>query len=202
MTPESLARMLCRDNESCMSDLHELDLLVEKLDAIAEEEAEGLEVDSLEPPLLAHVRDIKSIQDRLRSQTGNDEIALYIIRRALYKKYRHTVTSEITGYRCPICGQPPTLLFYRKTDEGLYTGMMPQARCNCGAEWRIENEWTCPSCMSNGRGAFKILVSSSTGLEVRICRKCGFKMAVARDASGDLHRLHLYTNIILEAVEA
>ncbi len=201
MTPESIARMLCRDNTTCIEELEELGRLVDELDSIAEREAEEIEVERLETPLLAHVRDVKSLQERLRAETGNDEIALYIIRRALYKKYWIKMVDGKTGPRCPICGQPPTLMVFKKADEGLYTGMTPYARCNCGAEWRWGDEWICPSCMSNGRDGFRMLVSSSTGLEIRICRKCGFKMAVARNASGDIHRLQVYTNIILEAIE-
>ncbi len=199
MNVNTLEKLLCRDDEGCRESIRQLRELIRSLDEAAYSIKDQLTLESTEAPLIYNIANIREIYGKLREEVESDEIALYLVRRALYLKASPMLERREGWLKCPVCGQPPTLIYFKPSDEGLYSGDIAYARCICGMEWKYR-EWVCPSCGIEGRESFRVMISRSTGLEVRTCRNCGHSMIVATRINDDKHYFHAVANLVLEAI--
>ncbi len=170
---------LCGDDPGCKEDLEDLAGLVRELDSLASRLPKPfLNGASSGGPLASRVSNIEDLRrEALRLLEGDDALASYLVRRKLYADLRLHARARRGATECPVCGHRPRIVRLARVEEGLFTGYEPLARCTCGMEWPFD-EWLCPACSIQGRDAFDVYVVRPGLLEVKKCRRCGYKLAV------------------------
>lgn len=184
-----IIRSVCGDDEERVKRLEEVMGYFERL----EEEVKRLprpRVRELRPPLLENVENLEELRREAERIAGEDrQAADYLVRRVTYLEHGRHLERGWRGTRCPVCGSPATLLLYRPSQSGIYSGHVPHFRCVCGATWPGE-DWRCPGCGAHGRGSFEVFLLAGW-IEERKCRACGYALPVTELGFIDLQRLHL-----------
>ncbi len=200
MRPELLESVICNDDRECRESLGQIRETLSYINKIASSIKVGVKLERLGKPLINHVSNIDEIKRSVASKlNGEENLVDYALRRVLYVKLRGRVRASREDSLCPLCGRPPTLIFFRKTDSALFSGDIPHARCSCGMEWEYD-EWRCPQCGSTGRMQFDLQISRNGQVELRTCRKCGFTLFVARRITGDRDYFHVLANMIVGGI--
>lgn len=206
---ELAEELRCGEDEECRRDLRELEGLVRELDSLASKLPKPFLTDAPQGggPLISRVQNLEELRrSALSLVEGNEDLADYLVRRRLYLELGRELGRLATAPRdspvCPVCGRRPRVVVLKRGETGLFAGHDAVARCTCGAEWPY-NEWLCPSCRGMGRDNFEVYLfrSKERGetpvLEVRVCRKCGYKLAVVW---GDVDQVDVaFINLILDS---
>ncbi len=202
MKPELLESAICGEDRECVESLRGVREALLELNRASLKLSKLLRVNGLEKPLIKSVVNIGEARRELKEKfkVEDEELIDYAIRRALYMKLHGKVKASRDDMLCPLCGKPPTLIFFKKTDTGLFSGDIPHARCSCGMEWEY-NEWRCPRCGVYGRTLFEVSVSTSTPIELRKCKRCGYTLFVARRIVGDKDYFHALASMVARGVE-
>ena len=171
--------LLCGEDEGCRGDLEDLAGLVGDLDSLASSLPKPfLNGPPGRGPLASRVSNLHELRkEAVRLLEGDEALADYLVRRKLYADLRLHAKQEKPSLECPVCGHRPRIIRLARVEEGLFTGYEPRARCTCGMEWPFD-EWLCPSCLAQGRDSFDVYVVRPGLLEVRKCKRCGYKIAV------------------------
>lgn len=176
---ELIVSLLCGEDKECREDLEGLARLVGELDNLASKLPKPfLDGSSTGRPLASRVLNLQELRKEAIRLLGRDDALVdYLVRRKLYADLRLHARLERMQPECPICGSKPRIIRLTRVDEGLFSGYEPRAKCTCGMEWPFD-EWLCPSCLAYGRESFDVYVVRPGVLEVRRCRRCGYKVAV------------------------
>jgi len=186
---------ICGDDEECMervknflSYLDELERLVKKLPKP--------ELLDYSPPLTERVKNLSQIREKAAEITRGDEDAVdYLVRRRIFIEHGARIQKNWTGDTCPVCGLHPTLILYKPSETGLFSGHRPYYRCVCGSEWRGW-EWRCPRCGGEGRRNFETLIIASS-IESRRCIGCKYVIPTLEHGLLELHKIHLLLTLLL-----
>ncbi len=188
--PNRLLNSLCGGDSECIERVLSFLSYLDKLEHRVKELPKP-ELKSHTPPLIKQVKNLDALESEARRIADGDEDAIiYLVRRRVFLEHGRNIQRGWRDATCPVCGLFPTLILYKQSETGLFSGHTPYYRCVCGAEW-LGWDWRCPRCGEDSREMFENFVLASSSLETRRCGRCGYVTPVMEYKPLDIHKLHL-----------
>ena len=193
--PDRLLHSLCGGDSGCVERALSFLSYVDRLERLVKELPKP-ELSGYDPPLIERVTNLDLLESEARRVAeGDEDTVSYLVRRRVFLEHGREIQNAWHGSTCPVCGLLPTLMLYRPSDKGLFSGYHPHYRCVCGAEWP-GRDWRCPRCGEEGRNAFETLILTSS-LEARRCVRCSYVIPIIERETLQIHKLHLLVMLFL-----